>query len=218
MLRLTVQVAGLATLINLPIAILLAWLVVKKRIKGRFFIDVLVSLPLAVPPVAIGYLLLLLLGRDGPLGSPIHGLLGVDVVFTWIAATIASAVMSFPLMVRAVMLAMSEVDERLEFSARSLGAGAVRVALTITIPLAYKGIVAGILLGFVRAMSEFGASIIVAGNIPGRTQTISMAIFSNVVTGKEAVAFRLVIVTIVIAFITLFAHDWLLRHRRMDRP
>ena len=216
-LGLSLQVAGVATVINLPVALLLSWLMVKRRVRGRFLIDLLVSLPLAIPPVVIGYSLLLLLGRDGPLGAAVHTVLGVDVAFTWVAAALASAVVSFPLMVRAIMLAMGGVDERLEVSARSLGAGLLRVALTITVPLAYRGILAGVLLGFVRALSEFGATIIVAGNIPGRTQTLPLAIFTNVQTGKDEAALRLVAVTIVLAFITLFVHNWLLDRERTRR-
>lgn len=216
-LGLSLQVAGVATVINLPVALFLSWLMVKRRVRGRFLIDLLVSLPLAIPPVVIGYFLLLLLGRDGPMGAAVHTLLGVDVAFTWVAAALASAVVSFPLMVRAIMLAMSGVDERLEVSARSLGAGLVRVALTITVPLAYRGILAGVLLGFVRALSEFGATIIVAGNIPGRTQTLPLAIFTNVQTGKDEAALRLVVITIVLAFVTLFVHNWLLDRERTRR-
>ena len=216
-LGLSLKVAGVATVINLPVALFLSWLVVKRRVRGRFLIDLLVSLPLAVPPVVIGYFLLLLLSRDGPLGTAVHTLLGLDVAFTWVAAALASAVVSFPLMVRAIMLAMSGVDERLEISARSLGAGLLRVALTITLPLAYRGILAGVLLGFVRALSEFGATIIVAGNIPGRTQTLPLAIFTNVQTGKDDAALRLVAVTIVLAFVTLFVHNWLLDRDRTRR-
>ena len=184
----SLQIAAVATAINLPFALAISWLVVKKRIPGSFVIDVLVSLPLALPPVAIGYFLLLLLGRDGPVGSVIRSVLGVDIVFTWAAAAIASAVVSFPLMARSIMVAMGGVEERLELSARSLGAGPWRVFFTLTIPLAYRGILAGTLLGFVRALSEFGATIVVAGNIPGRTQTLPLAIFDNVQLGKDDVS------------------------------
>ncbi|MCH8205987.1 MAG: molybdate ABC transporter permease subunit [Chloroflexi bacterium] len=209
-LGLSLQVAAVATVINLPVALFLSWLMVKRRVRGRILLDIVVSLPLAVPPVVVGYFLLLMLGRDGPLGRGVHNLIGVDVAFTWVAAALASAVVSFPLMARAIMVAMAGVDERLEMSARSLGAGLVRVAFTITVPLAYRGILAGILLGFVRALSEFGATIIVAGNIPGRTQTLPLAIFTNVQTGKDDAALRLVAITIALAVVTLLVHNWLL--------
>ncbi len=216
-LGLTLQVAVVATAANLPIALAVSWLTVKKKVRGRFIIDVLVSLPLALPPVAVGYFLLLLLGRNGPVGSVLEDLLGVEIVFTWVAAALASAVVSFPLMARATMVAMGEVNERLEMSARSLGAGPWRVAFTVTIPLAYKGILAGVLLGFVRALSEFGATIVVAGNIPGSTQTLPLAIFNNVQLGKDDVALRLVAVTIGLAVVTLLIHNWLLERTRAGR-
>ena len=211
---LTLQVAALGTAINLPIAVALSWLIVKRRVRGRFLIDLLVSLPLAVPPVAVGYFLLLMLGRESPVGSVVYGLLGVDIVFTWVAAALASAVVSFPLMARSIMVAMGGVDERLEKSARSLGAGMWRVIFTVTIPLAYRGILAGILLGFVRALSEFGATIVVAGNIPGKTQTLPLAIFTNVQLGEDDAALRLVSVSIGLAVVTLLVHNWLLERSR----
>ncbi|MDP7303202.1 MAG: molybdate ABC transporter permease subunit, partial [Pirellulaceae bacterium] len=203
---LTLQVAAVATAINLPIAIGLSWLVVKRRVRGRFLIEVIASLPLALPPVVSGYFLLLMLGREGPVGIALRETLGVDIVFTWVAAALAAAVVSFPLLFRAVMAAMETVDERLELSARSLGAGWLRVALTITIPLAYRGILAGLLLGFVRALSEFGATIVVAGNIPGRTQTLPLAIFENVQLGEDADALTLVAVSMSLAVISLLVH------------
>ena len=211
------QVAVVATAINFPVALALSWLLVKKNIRGRFIIDLLVSLPLALPPVAIGYFLLLMLGRDGPVGSVLHNLLGIDLVFTWVAAALASAVVSFPLMARTIMVAMGGVDVRLEASARSLGAGPLRVFFTVTVPLAYSGILAGVLLGFVRALSEFGATIVVAGNIPGRTQTLPLAIFTNVNTGDNDAALRLVAVSIGLAVVTLLAHNWLLERSRAQR-
>jgi molybdate transport system permease protein len=210
LLELTLRVAVVATLVNIPLALGVSWLLVKTRIPGRFVLDVLVSLPLAVPPVAIGFFLLLLLGREGPIGGIVHAVLGADIVFTWVGAAIASAVVSFPLMARATMVAMSGVDELLEKSARSLGAGPWRVFLTITIPLAYRGIIAGVLLGFVRALSEFGATITVAGNIAGKTQTLPLALYSAVLLRDDALAFQLIAVIIVIAIVTLVVHNWLL--------
>ena len=214
LILLTLQIAVVATVINLPIAIGLSWLIVKRRVRGSFLLDVLVSLPLALPPVVSGYFLLLLLGREGPVGSLIRDILGVDIVFTWVAAALASAVVSFPLMARGVMTAIEGVDERLERSARSLGAGALRVAFTITLPLAYRGIMAGVLLGFVRALSEFGATIVVAGNIPGRTQTLPLAIFEKVQLGRDADALRLIVVSIALAVATILVHNWLLSKSR----
>ncbi len=209
-LILSLQVAVVATAINIPVALGVSWLVVKRKVPGSFVIDVLVSLPLALPPVAIGFFLLQLLGRDGPIGGAVHEVLGVDIVFTWVAAALASAVVSFPLMARAVMVAMGGVDERLEMSARSLGADARKVLFTVTIPLAYRGILAGVLLGFVRALSEFGATIIVAGNIPGRTQTLPLAMFSDIQLGHNDDAMRLVAISIALAVAALLVHNWLL--------
>ncbi len=212
---LTLQVAVVGTAINLPIALCVSWLIVKRRIRGRLVVDALVSLPLAVPPVVVGYALLLLLGKNGALGGLLDRL-GIEVVFTWFAAALAAAVVSFPLMARSIMIAMGEVDERLEMAARSLGAGALRAALTITIPLAYRGILAGTLLGFVRAVSEFGATIIVAGNIPGKTQTLPLAIYSRVIAGDDALAIRLIAVSVGLAVATLLLHNQLLGRSRRE--
>ena len=216
-LLITLRVAAVATLVNLPVALALSWLVVKQRIRGAFLLDILASLPLAVPPVVVGYMLLLLLGRRGPIGGFLDRALGIEVVFTWAAAALAAAIISFPLMARAVMVAMQEVDERLERSARSLGAGRFRVALTVTLPLAYRGVLAGVLLGFVRAISEFGATIVVAGNIPGRTQTLPLAIYESVQLGRDGEALVLVGVSIMLAVATLAAHNWLLLRYRNRR-
>ena len=213
---LTLQVSAVATLVNIPLALAVSWLVVKKRIRGSFAIDVLVALPLAIPPVAIGYFLLLMLGRNGPVGAPLQTFLGIDIVFTWVAAALASAVVSFPLITRTIMVAMGGVDSRIEMSARSLGAGPWRVFLTITVPLAYRGILAGILLGFVRALSEFGATVVVAGNIKGQTQTIPLALFQSVQTGDDRAALQLVAVAIVLAVATLLVHNWLLEKSRIQ--
>ena len=207
---LSIQVAVVATLINLPIALLLSWLVVKKRIKGAFLLDILASLPLAVPPVVVGYMLLLMFGRHGPMGRVLEAALGWELVFTWFAAALAAAIISFPLTARAIMVAMQGVDERIERSARSLGAGPLRVVFTITLPLAYRGILAGVLLGFVRAVSEFGATIVVAGNIPGKTQTLPLAIYQNVQLGRDSEAMTLVVISIALAVAALAVHNWLL--------
>ena len=216
LLELTFRVAIVATLINIPLALGVSWLLVKTRVPGRLILDVLVSLPLAVPPIAIGFFLLLLLGREGPIGGLTKALLGADIVFTWIAAVAASAVVSFPLMARATMVAMAGVDQRLEMSARSLGAGPWRVFFTITVPLAMKGIFAGVLLGFVRAISEFGATITVAGNIAGKTQTLPLALYSAVILRDDSTALLLTAIAIAIAVATLLVHNWLLA--RTPRP
>ena len=210
LIELTFRVAIVATLINIPISLAVSWLLVKTRIPGRFFVDVLVSLPLALPPIAIGFFLLLLLGRNGPIGGAARALFDIDLVFTWGAAVAAAAVVSLPLMARAMMVAMSGVDARLEMSARSLGAAPWRVFFTITAPLSYRGIIAGILLGFVRAVSEFGATITVAGNFAGKTQTLPVALYQAILIRDDTLAFQLVAVAVAIAVATLVVHNWLL--------
>jgi len=207
---LTLKVALAATMFNLPFALLVGWLVGRKNVRGKIFLEVLVSLPLALPPVAVGYGLLLAFGKNGPIGSLLADAFGIDIVFTWIAASLAAAVVSFPLMVRSIIVSMASVDDRLERSARVLGAGPIRTFVTITLPLSYQGIVAGVLLGYVRALSEFGATIIVAGNIPGRTQTLPLAIFGKVQLGRNSEALELVIVSVFLAAVSLAIHNWLL--------
>ena len=152
---LSLRVALVATAITLPIGMVIAWILVRRRPPGRFVIDALVSLPLALPPVVVGYALLVVFSVSGPLGRFINAIFGSDLVFSWLAAVLAAAIVSLPLVVRSFMLAIAGVDMRLELSARSLGAGPWRTFLTITLPLAYRGIVAGVLLGFIRALSEF---------------------------------------------------------------
>ena len=207
---LTVKISVLATALNIPIALLIGWAVGRKEFRGKFLLELIVSLPLALPPVVLGYTLLLLVGREGPIGRLSTVLFGTDVVFTWVAATLAAAVVSLPLMARAPIVSMSSFDETLERSARSLGAGPFRTFLTITVPLSYHGVLGGVLLGFVRALAEFGATIIVAGNIPGRTQTIPLAIYNKVQLGRNDEALVLVAVSVALAVCTLTVYTWLL--------
>ena len=207
---LTLKVAFVATLVNFPLALYVGWLLGRKNIKGTLFLEVLVTLPLALPPVVIGYGLLLAFGDRGPIGAFLEKAFGMDIIFTWVAASLAAAIVSFPLMVRSIIVAMANVDEKLERSARVLGAGPIRTFVTVTLPLSYQGIVAGVLLGFVRALREFGATIIVAGNIPGRTQTIPLALFAKVQLGENGKALELVAVSILLAVISLGVHNFLL--------
>lgn len=210
LILLSIKVATVATLINIPIAIYIGWLIGRKNIKGKVILETVISLPLALPPVVTGYFLLILVGRESAFGQISQFLFGTDIVFTWVASAIAASVVSFPLMVRAIIVAMQGVDITLERSARSLGAGPIRTFILITLPLCYNGLVAGILLGFVRAIGEFGATIVVAGNIPGRTQTIPLAIYSKVQLGKDSEAMNLIIVSTILAIITLIIHHWLI--------
>ena len=158
-----------------------------------------------------GYFLLLVLGRDGPIGAAASGLFGVDVVFTWVAASLAAGLVAMPLMVRSIEIAMSGVDPRLELASRSLGAGPLRTFFSVTIPLAHRGILAAVLLAFARGLGEFGATIVVAGNIPGRTQTIPLFIFNRLQVGDDAAAVRLIIASLVLAFVALTVHQRLAR-------
>ena len=210
LILLSIQVAAVATLINIPIAVYIGWLIGRRNIRGKLILETVISLPLALPPVVTGCFLLILVGRESAIGQISQFLFGNDIVFTWVASAIAASVVSFPLMVRAIIVAMQGVDTTLERSARSLGAGPIRTFLQITLPLCYNGLVAGILLGFVRAIGEFGATIVVAGNIPGRTQTIPLAIYSKVQLGKDSEAINLIIISTVLAIITLIIHHWLI--------
>ena len=206
----TLKVALAATVINFPFALYIGWILGRRNPRGRLILEVLISLPLALPPVVTGYALLLALGSRSPIGSFTQFVFGSDIIFTWVAASLAAAVVSFPLMVRSIIVAMSAVDPRLERSARSLCAGPVKTIFSITLPLSNQGVIAGTLLGFVRALSEFGATIIVAGNIPGVTQTLPLAIFAKVQTGRTSEAFELVAVSVILAVISLAIHNWLL--------
>ena len=201
------------TLIGLPVALVVGWLLAKSSIRGKVLLDTLFTFPLVLPPVVTGYFLLILLGRNGPIGQLLHNLFGVDVVFTWVAAALAAGLVSLPLMVRAIEVAMANVDPRLEFASRTLGAGPLRTFFGVTVPLARRGILAAVLLGFARGLGEFGATIVVAGNIPGRTQTVPLALFNRIETGDDAAAVRLIAVSLILAFGALILHHRLV-HRR----
>ena len=210
-IALSLQVAALGTVLGLPAALLLGWLLAKSTVPGKAVLDTVVSFPLVLPPVVTGYFLLLVLGRDGPIGAAASGLFGVDVVFTWVAASLAAGLVAMPLMVRSIEIAMSGVDPRLELASRSLGAGPLRTFFSVTIPLAHRGILAAVLLAFARGLGEFGATIVVAGNIPGRTQTIPLFIFNRLQVGDDAAAVRLIIASLVLAFVALTVHQRLAR-------
>ena len=208
---LSIQIATLATLINLPIALIFSLLIVKKQIRGSAALEVLMTIPLAIPPTIIGFFVLVIFGINGPIGTITNNLFGFNIIFTWLAATLVTAIISFPLMARAIIVSMSEVEPSLEKTALGLGAGPVKVFFSITMPLSYRGIVAGSLICFVRALSEFGATIIVAGNMPGKTQTISLAIYSAIQSGDESTAFRLSAVALGIAIASLVVYNILLK-------
>lgn len=209
-LRLSLQVAALGTLIGFPIALAVAWVLARTSFRGKLVLDLLVSFPLVLPPVVTGYALLLFLGRQGPLGGILHQV-GIDIVFTWVAAAAAAGLVALPLMVRSIEIALARVDSRLELAARSLGAGPWRAFATVTIPLASRGILAAILLAFARGLGEFGATIVVAGNIPGSTQTLPLAIFTQLQTGDDVAALRLVILSVLLALVALTLHHRMAR-------
>ena len=201
----------------LPIAVLLAWWLARYEWPGKSLVETLVALPLVIPPVATGLILLALMGRKGLLGGVLYDVFGLEIVFTWKAAVLAAIVMSFPLLVRSTRSAFEEVDPRLEQIAQTLGAGRWRVFFTITIPLAARGIIGGSVLAFARALGEFGATILVAGNIPGETATLSLSIYSLVELGKDAEAFRLMLASITIAFVAVWISEWILRSKATSR-
>jgi molybdate transport system permease protein len=198
----TVITALAATALMLPPGIALAWMLARRRFPGRALVETLVSLPLVVPPVATGLLLLALVGRRGVIGRVLDRL-GVDVVFTWRAVVLAMAVMGLPLVVRTARAAFEQVDARFEQVAATLGARPARVFFSISLPLAVRGVIAGAILGFARALGEFGATIMIAGNIPGRTRTLATAIYSYTETGRDAQAAWLAAVSIGLAFVAV---------------
>ena len=202
---------GLAsTLLILPFGIALAWLFARKDWPLKSVIETIVLLPLVMPPVSTGLILLKFFGRRSPLGHWLYER-GIEIVFNWKGVLIAMAVMSFPLLVRSVRTSFAEVNPRLEQIAATLGASPLKIFFAITIPLAFKGIVAGALLAFSRALGEFGATILLAGNIPGKTQTLSLAIYNFVQLGKDAEAYTLLGITVALAFLFVWCSEWLLR-------
>lgn len=202
--------AFVGTLLGLPIGLAVAWALAKTSMRGKVLLDTLVSFPLVLPPVVTGYALLLLLGGNGPLAG-LQESLDVELLFTWFAAAMAAGLVALPLMVRSMEVAMAGVDTRLELAARTLGANRWKVFTGVTVPLAFRGIAAGTLLAFARGLGEFGATIIVAGNIPGSTQTLPLAIYTNLQTGNDDAAVRFITFSLVLALAALLVHRWLLR-------
>jgi len=209
-LSLTLRTAALAILLILPLGLGLGWLLARRQFPGKSLLETLVALPLVMPPVATGLLLLRFFGRRSPVGAFLHEL-GLDVVFTWRGVVVAMALMSFPLLVRGARHAFEGVSPRLEQVALTLGARWPRIFFTITLPLAARGILGGVLLAFARALGEFGATILVAGNIPGRTTTLSVAIYQHVQLGEDPAAFRLLAISVVVAFLAVFLAELFFR-------
>ncbi|HXZ47945.1 MAG TPA: molybdate ABC transporter permease subunit [Usitatibacter sp.] len=199
---------------SLPVAVATAFVLARKRFPGKVLFDALVHLPLVLPPVVVGFALLVLLGRHGPLGGLLAPL-GIVFAFRWTGAALAAAVMGFPLMVRAIRLAIDAVDARLELAARTLGAGRARVFFTVTLPLAWPGLVTGALLGFARALGEFGATITFVSNIPGETRTLPLAIYTYTQSpGEDLQALRLSVLSVALSLAALALSETLVRRRR----
>lgn len=217
-IELSLRVASVAVLASLPVAILVAYVLSRATFRGKIILDGLVHMPLVLPPVVTGYVLLILFGRRGPLGAFLEQTLGIVLSFRWTGAALAAAVMSFPLMVRAIRLAMDSIDRRSEAAAATLGASPVWVFATVTLPLAVPGIVAGTVLAFAKALGEFGATITFVSNIPGETQTIPAAIYSYTQTPNgDAGALRLSLVAVALAFAALIASELLIRRSGQRR-
>jgi molybdate transport system permease protein len=211
-LELSLQVAAVSVVLSLLPGLAAAWLLARCRFPGKALIDGLIHLPLVLPPVVVGYALLVLLGRRGVIGAWLHDTFGITFVFNWKGAALASAVMAFPLLVRAIRLSLEAVDRRLEAAARTLGAGRARVFLTVTLPLTAPGLLTGAILAFARSIGEFGATITFVSNIPGVTQTLPLALYSLVQQPNgDVAAARLVVVSIVLSLVALIASELLAR-------
>lgn len=204
----TLATAAAATALMLPPGLLLAWLLARGRFRGRTLLETVVSLPLVMPPVATGLVLLMLVAPRGPLGRVLEAS-GIQVVFTWKAVVLAMAVMGLPLLVRTARVGFEQVDPRYEAAASTLGASPARVFFTVSLPLAAPAVVAGAVIGFARALGEFGATIVIAGSIPGATRTLAVAIYSFAETGRDEDAVALVAISAAIAFVALWVANWL---------
>jgi len=213
-IRLSLKVAIVGVLATLPIAFALAYALARGRFPGRILLDAIVHLPLVLPPVVTGWLLLILFGRTGPIGGWLDRVLGVTLVFRWTGAALAAAVMALPLMVRAMRLSIEAVDRRLEGAARSLGASRWRTFATITLPLSLPGVWAGLVLGFARSIGEFGATISFVSNIPGQTRTLPIAIYTAMqLPDGDSTLVRLACVSVALSLAALIASEWLVRRQ-----
>ncbi len=211
-LKLSLWVSFWAVAASLPPGILAAWVLARGNFPGKTLLDGLIHLPLVLPPVVIGYVLLVLLGRKGMLGEALYRVFGISFAFNWKGAAVASAVVAFPLLVRAIRLSIEGVDQGLEAAARTLGAGPIRVFFTITIPLVVPGILTGVILAFARSLSEFGATITFVSNIPGQTRTLPLALYTlTQVPGGDAGALRLCVISVIVAMLALTASEVLAR-------
>ncbi len=215
---LSVKVAVISSFVLLPFALATGYVMARRNFYGKSVVESLIHLPLVMPPVTTGYLLLLVLGSNSLIGNWLYNAFGIRLAFSFSAAVIAAAVVSFPLMVRSVRTAMEMVDTGLEEASRILGAGRLRTFFRITVPLAFPGVISGFILAFARSLGEFGATITFAGNIAGETQTLPLAIFSYMqVPGKEAATFRLVLISVIISFIAMVLSEWYIKKLKHDR-
>ncbi|MXV75755.1 molybdate ABC transporter permease subunit [Candidatus Poribacteria bacterium] len=203
-LSLSIKVALLSLVVTFPLGLLVGWLLAKRTFPGKAFLNTLVMLPLVLPPIVSGYLLLILLGKHGFIGRFIYQTFGIEIVFSELSVVIAVSVISFPLLVRGIVTGMEAVPVELENAARTLGASPIKVFFTITLPMAHRGVIGGTILGFSKSLGEFGATIMVAGNIPGKTQTMALAIFSAVHLGEDVSVYRLVLISTVVAFAAIW--------------
>jgi molybdate transport system permease protein len=211
-LGLSLKVAFWSVLVSLPLAVAVAYLLARANFPGKTLFDAAVHLPLVLPPVVVGYLLLLLFGKHGPIGSWLDHWFGFTVAFRWTGAALAAAIMGFPLMIRAIRLSFEAIDRKLEAAASTLGAGRIGVFLTVALPLALPGIVTGVLLSFARSLGEFGATITFVSNIPGETRTLPLAIYTYTQTpAGDAQALRLSMIAIVLSLAALFVSEVLVR-------
>ncbi|MGH8079488.1 MAG: molybdate ABC transporter permease subunit [Lysobacter sp.] len=214
-IALSLKVASVATLCSLPFGVAMGWLLARVRFPGKLLLDTLMYLPLVLPPVVTGYALLIGFGNQGPIGRFLAEYLHITIAFRWTGAALASAIMGFPLMVRAIRLSIESVDRRLEQAASTLGANPWRVFFGVTLPLAWPGLMAGAVLCFAKALGEFGATITFVSNIPGETQTLSSAIWGLMQTpGAESGVLRLALVAVAISFAAVFVSEWLVQRQR----
>lgn len=217
-LTLTLKVAGWATALNLVFGVAIGFLLARKRFPGRDLVDALLTLPMVMPPTVLGYYLLVLLGRHGPMGGWLRDNFGINLIFTWQGAVIAATIVTFPLVFKSARAAFEAVDPQFEQAARVLRISEVAVFFRVTLPLAWRGILAGLLLAFARASGEFGATLMVAGSIPGKTQTLSVAVYEAVQAGQDSVANFLVLVTSVACIAVLLAAGRLAPGRVAGQP
>ncbi len=210
-LWMSLKVAGVATVCATLCGVIAAWVITRFKFPGREWLDSLLALPLVLPPTVIGYYLLVLVGRNSMIGSRLHSTFGISLVFTWQGAVLAAALVSFPLVYKSARTAFEEIDPRFENAARTLGLSEIGVFFRISFPLAWRGILAGTMLAFARAMGEFGATLMIAGNLPGKTQTLSLAVYDAVQAGNDGLAAALVVITSVVCIVVLVSSGKMLK-------